>query len=100
VAYIIIIALYTLAGTPPVGGEAWLSYLAGKPTLWWAIIGISLLTNFCYLPVALSLYTSRRLYRVSAFFALITQRIAAWRYDGGRAVKKAASSDHPTGYEP
>lgn len=55
-AYIIIIGLYAQVGAPPIGGEAWLTYLAGKTTLWWAIVGISVLTNFLFIPVALSLY--------------------------------------------
>jgi hypothetical protein len=55
-AYIAIIALYASVGAPPVGGEAWLTYLAGKTAAWWAIIGISVLTNFLFVPVALSLY--------------------------------------------
>jgi hypothetical protein len=36
VAYIAIIALYASVGAPPVGGEAWLNYLAGKSTAWWS----------------------------------------------------------------
>jgi hypothetical protein len=55
-AYIVIIGLYAFAGVPPVGGEAWLNYLAGKTMLWWAIVGISVLTNFLFVPVSLSLY--------------------------------------------
>lgn len=58
VAYIIIIALYALVGAPPTGGEAWLQYLVGKTSLWWAIIGISVLTNFLFVPVALALYVA------------------------------------------
>ncbi|MCB0202982.1 MAG: hypothetical protein KDI03_23155, partial [Anaerolineae bacterium] len=56
VAYIAIIALYASVGAPPVGGEAWLTYLAGKTTAWWAIVGVSVLTNFLLVPVSLSLY--------------------------------------------
>jgi hypothetical protein len=56
VAYTVIIALYASVGVPPVGGEARLDYLVGKTTAWWAIVGISVLTNFLYVPVALSLY--------------------------------------------
>ncbi len=55
-AYIAIIALYAAVGAPPVGGEAWLNYLAGKTTAWWAIVGVSVLTNFLFLPVAFALY--------------------------------------------
>jgi hypothetical protein len=55
-AYIIVIALYASVGAPPVGGEPWLNYLAGKSSAWWAIVGISVLTNFLFVPVSLSLY--------------------------------------------
>lgn len=60
VAYIVIIALYASVGVPPEGGEAWLNYLVGKTTTWWAIVSISVLTNFLYVPVALSLYFALR----------------------------------------
>lgn len=56
VVYIVIIVLYASVGVPPVGGEARLEYLIGKTTLWWAIVGLSVFTNFLYVPVALSLY--------------------------------------------
>lgn len=56
VVYIVIIALYASVGVPPVGGEARLEYLIGKTAEWWAIVGLSVLTNFLYVPVALSLY--------------------------------------------
>jgi len=55
-AYIIIFPLFALVGAPPSGGEAWLKYLAGKTTVWWAILALSVLTDFLYVPVALSLY--------------------------------------------
>jgi hypothetical protein len=60
VAYIVIIALYASVGVSPDGGEARLNYLVGKTTRWWAIVGTSVLTNFLYVPVALSLYFSLR----------------------------------------
>ncbi len=59
-AYIVIIALYASAGVPPEGGEARLDYLVGKTTIWWAIVGISVLTNFLYVPLSLSLYFALR----------------------------------------
>lgn len=58
--YIAIVVLYALAGAPPVGGEAWLDYLAGKSALWWGIIGLSVLTNFLFVPVALALFVALR----------------------------------------
>lgn len=56
VAYILIIALYVRIGAPPSGVEARLAYLAGNTTAWWAILGLSVLTDFLFVPVALSLY--------------------------------------------
>jgi hypothetical protein len=56
VAYIITIPLYASVGAPPSGGEAWLTYSAGKTTAWWAILGLSVLTDFLFVPVALALY--------------------------------------------
>jgi hypothetical protein len=56
VVYLVIIALYASVGVPPVGGEARLEYLIGKSAAWWAIVGLSVLTNFLYVPVALALY--------------------------------------------
>ena len=56
VIYIVIIALYASVGVQPLSGEARLEYLIGKTAAWWAIVGLSVLTNFLYVPVALSLY--------------------------------------------
>jgi hypothetical protein len=54
--YIIIIGLYVPMGAPPNGAEARLAYLAVNTSLWWAILGLSVLTDFLFVPVALSLY--------------------------------------------
>ncbi len=43
-AYIIIVPLYAHVGAAPTGGEAWFKYLPGKTTVWWAILGLSVLT--------------------------------------------------------
>jgi hypothetical protein len=56
IAYFVIIALYVPMGAPPSGAEAWLAYIAGNTTAWWAILGLSVLTDFLLIPVALSLY--------------------------------------------
>jgi hypothetical protein len=56
IGYIIIIALFVPIGAPPSGAEAWLTYLAGNTTVWWAILSLSVLTDFLLVPVALSLY--------------------------------------------
>jgi len=55
-AYIATIALYVPVGAPPSGAEARLTYLAGKTRVWWAILALSVLTDFLFVPVALSLY--------------------------------------------
>ena len=55
-AYIITIALYVPVGAPPSGAEARLTYVAGNTTVWWAILGLSVLTDFLFVPVALALY--------------------------------------------
>jgi hypothetical protein len=39
-AYIVIFPLFARVGAPPTGGAAWLQYLDGKTTVWWAILGI------------------------------------------------------------
>ena len=57
-SYLVITALYVLAGAVPSGGEAWLEYLAGHTAVWWAILGLSVLTDFLFLPVAWSLYVA------------------------------------------
>ena len=55
-AYIVIIALYVPMGARPSGAEAWLEYIAGNLTAWWAILGLSVLTDFLLVPVVLALY--------------------------------------------
>jgi hypothetical protein len=56
IGYIIIIVLFVPMGATPSGAEAWLTYVADNTTLWWAIIGLSVLTDFLFIPLALSLY--------------------------------------------
>ncbi len=45
-------------GAPPTGGEAWLTYLEGKTTVWWAILWLSVVTDLLYVPVAFALYVA------------------------------------------
>ena len=54
--YIIIFPLYARVGAPPSGGEAWFKSLPGKTMVWWAILGLSVFTDFLYVPVAFALY--------------------------------------------
>ncbi len=56
IGYVIIMALYVPSGAPPSGAEARLIYLAENTSLWWAIVGLSVLTDFLYVPIALALY--------------------------------------------
>jgi hypothetical protein len=56
IGYIIIFPLYAHVGAPPNGAEAWFQYLPGKTTVWWAILGLSVFTDFLYVPVAFALY--------------------------------------------
>ncbi|MGB7537848.1 MAG: hypothetical protein WBM17_04855 [Anaerolineales bacterium] len=56
VSYILITGLYALGGPLPNGAEEWLKYLAGQTTAWWAILGLSVLTDFLFLPVTLALF--------------------------------------------
>ena len=60
VAYIVTIPLYAHVGPPPSGGEAWLKYVAGRTTEWWAILGLSVSTDLLFIPIALSLYLALR----------------------------------------
>jgi len=52
--------LYAHVGAPPSGGEAWFKYLPGKTIVWWAILGLSVLTDFLFVPVAFALYLELR----------------------------------------
>ena len=67
--YVIIFPLFAQVGAPPTGGDAWLAYLPGKTTVWWAILGLSVFTDLLYVPVALSLYVALR--RVDRYLMLL-----------------------------
>jgi hypothetical protein len=60
VAYIVTFPLYAQVGVPPIGGQAWMEYLAGKTTVWWAILGLSVLTDLLFVPFACALYVALR----------------------------------------
>ncbi len=60
VAYLAIIVLYIPLGAPPTGAEARLAYTAGSPAAWWAILGLSVLTDFLFVPLAFGLYLALR----------------------------------------
>lgn len=57
ILYLLIVALYvSVGGAIPSGAEEKLEFLGGHTAEWWGIIALSVLTNFLYLPVAMSLY--------------------------------------------
>lgn len=58
IAYLAIIGLYVPIGAPPSGAEARLAYVAGNTRTWWAILDLSVLTDFLLVPVALALYVA------------------------------------------
>jgi hypothetical protein len=58
VANVIIILLYIPMGAPPDGAGARLAYVAENMAAWWAVLGLSVLTDFLIIPVALSLYSA------------------------------------------
>jgi hypothetical protein len=69
--------LYAHVGAPPAGGgEAWFQYLPGKTRVWWAILGLSVLTDFLFVPLAYALYLALKesnrnaMLLASAFVAL------------------------------
>jgi hypothetical protein len=55
IGYLIIVPLYAHVGAPSIGGEAWFTYLPGKTTAWWAILGLSVFTDFLFIPCVSSL---------------------------------------------
>ncbi len=69
VSYIVIIVSYVLAGGPPTDAEQWLTYLAKHAPAWWTIVGLSVLTDFLFVPVALSLYLALKDVNRSAMLA-------------------------------
>lgn len=56
IGYIVIIGLYLLVYPFPDEAQAMLEYLNGKTSVWWAIIGVSVVTDFLYALIAFSLY--------------------------------------------
>lgn len=68
-AYLVIIALYVPLGAKPNGAEAWLSSKAGNAPAWWAILGLSVLTDFLLVPITLALYFTLRGINRSAMLA-------------------------------
>ena len=61
VLYLLIVVLYaSVGGAIPSEPEEIMEFLDGHTMEWWAIIALSVLTNFLYLPVAMALYLALR----------------------------------------
>jgi hypothetical protein len=61
IGYVAIIGLYVPIGAPPArggGAEPLLAYIGAHTASWWAILGLSVLTDFLFLPVAFALYVA------------------------------------------
>lgn len=56
VSYIVITLLYVIGGALPGGAEAWLKHLAAHSGEWRAILALSVLTDFLFIPVMWALY--------------------------------------------
>jgi len=65
-SYVVITGLYVLGGALPGGAEEWLEHLSGHATAWWAILGLSVLTDFLFVPLALALYLALRQFNRNA----------------------------------
>lgn len=56
VGYFAIIAIYARIGAPPDDVEKRLAHMAAHTSAWWAIVGLSVLTDFLFVPLAASLH--------------------------------------------
>lgn len=61
-AYLAITGLYIAAGEVPNDGQgvSYLEYLDGKEGIWWWIVGLSVLTDVLFLPLAAALFLALR----------------------------------------
>lgn len=69
VSYIVITGLFVVGGALPAGAEKWLEHLSGRATAWWAILGLSVLTDVLFLVVAWALYRALKPLHPSAALA-------------------------------
>ena len=71
IAYFAIIVLYVPVGKPS-GAEAWLVSMARNTSTWWAILALSVLTDFLLIPIALALYSVLKgIYKNAILAALV-----------------------------
>jgi hypothetical protein len=76
------IPLYIYAGAPPHEAKARLTYLIGKAAVGWAILGLSVLTDLLFIPLALALYLAMKGVNRSATLlatALVLLFVGLWR---------------------
>jgi len=69
VSYVVIIVAYVLAGAPPNEAEQWLKYLSERTTAWWTILGLSVVTDLLFVPVAISLFLALKSVNRNAMLA-------------------------------
>src|SRR6266849_9501306 len=69
VSYVVIIVAYVLAGAPPSEAEQWLKYLSERTTAWWTILGLSVVTDLLFVPVAISLFLALKSVNRNAMLA-------------------------------
>ena len=72
VGYFAIVALYIPMGAPPNGAEARLGQIAENARAWWAILGLSVVTDVLFLPLAMSLYAALRQFHRNAMLLAAT----------------------------
>jgi hypothetical protein len=58
--YVAITLAFIAAGAVPDGVEARLAYLAERTTLWWLILGVSVVTDLLFVPISIALYLALR----------------------------------------
>jgi hypothetical protein len=58
--YLATMPLFAMVGAPPMGVEARLDYHTTGTTIWWAITGLMVVTDLCFVPVAVAFYTVLR----------------------------------------
>jgi hypothetical protein len=58
--YVVIMPLFAMVGAPPTGAQARLEYHSTGTTIWWAIVGLSVLTDLLFVPIAALLYAAFR----------------------------------------
>ena len=87
--YVAIITLYVPMGAPPHGPEARMGQIAENTRAWWAILGLSVVTDVLFLPLAMSLYAALRQFHRNAM--LLAAIVYAARCKDDRPVTRVVS---------